>query len=544
MATTNLLEPMAAWVAGLRPADLSDRTIAAAKIQLLDMVAAAHASAGSGASRPVERAARALASAGRASVLSTGERLAPVDAAWVNAAASMAHDYDDVVWMGHTCHSAVFAPLAVAEHEGLSSEALLMAIVAGNELGGRLGAACFLGPLNGQMWTFVHLLSAAAGTAKLLGLDAPRTAHALAIALAQPPFALQPGFLAPTSKLLAASTPIAMGIRAAYLAREGVTGEPGILEDRRGFFRRFSYRPLLALLGDLERFRVMETLAIKTYPGCHYFQTAFDAIAAILARTPDLRPDGIRRVTIETTKLACEATRFAREYVAADDLTSVNANFDLALSAAVFLDARRLGVAELEDAQLAARAEALRALRARIDVVHAPELTARVIASAAAVGGARREARTLRAAELLALRRRYREDYASELASPREVVALVRSTLRELRAARGEAEGGAVPMWFPSRVTIELTSGRRETERVDLPRGSFGGEGMDAAIDEKVLREVTATSGEVHARRALELGRAAERYELGTLVEAFRVAAGGTTAARPDLGAATSSPGT
>src|SRR5262249_3791992 len=155
----------------------------------------------------------------------------PADAALANAACSMGQDFDDIVWMGHTCHSAVFAPLAIAEHEGATGEALLTAVVAANEIGGRLGASSCLGPLNGQMWTFIPPVGAAAAGASLLGLDATRTAHALAIALAQPNFALQPGFMAPTSKLLAAATPTATGIQAAYFARAGMTGALDILED-------------------------------------------------------------------------------------------------------------------------------------------------------------------------------------------------------------------------------------------------------------------------------------------------------------------------
>ena len=150
--------------------------------------------------------ARQFAPPGRATVLATGERSGPADAALANAVCSMAHDFDDIVWMGHTCHSAVFASLAVAEHEGRSSAELLIAVIAANEVAGRLGASSFLGPLNGQMWTFIHLLGAAAATAKLLGLDELRTAHAMAIALAQPPFPLQAGFFSSTSKLLAAAT--------------------------------------------------------------------------------------------------------------------------------------------------------------------------------------------------------------------------------------------------------------------------------------------------------------------------------------------------
>ena len=67
----------------------------------------------------VVRAARALGEGeGKATVLATGDRLPPIAAAVANACYAMAHDFDDIVWTGHTCHSAVFAALAVAEHEG------------------------------------------------------------------------------------------------------------------------------------------------------------------------------------------------------------------------------------------------------------------------------------------------------------------------------------------------------------------------------------------------------------------------------------------
>src|SRR5208283_5389667 len=113
--------------------------------------------------------------------------------------------------------------------------------------------------LNGQMWSFIHLVGAAAASARLLRLDAERTTHALAIALAQPNFALQPGFLRPTSKLLAASTPTATGIRAAFFAQAGLSGAPEILEDERGFWRRFAFVPLPEMLSDLGDFWVLRT---------------------------------------------------------------------------------------------------------------------------------------------------------------------------------------------------------------------------------------------------------------------------------------------
>ncbi|HEU4731969.1 MAG TPA: MmgE/PrpD family protein [Kofleriaceae bacterium] len=83
---------------------------------------------------------------------------------------------------------------------------------------------------------FIHLVGAAAAAAHLLGLDAERATHALAIPLAQPPLALQPAFFEPTSRFLAAAVPTQIGVQAAYFARAGMTGAPRILEDRKGFW--------------------------------------------------------------------------------------------------------------------------------------------------------------------------------------------------------------------------------------------------------------------------------------------------------------------
>src|SRR5262249_5158704 len=141
------------WVAGLHIADVPAATLQAARYQILNMIAAAH---GARQAVPIARAVADFAGPGRATVLVTGAKLGPADAALANCACSMAEDFDDIVWMGHTCHSAVFAPLAVAEHEGRPSEELLLAVVAANEGGGRLGASCFLGPVNRQVGTVLR----------------------------------------------------------------------------------------------------------------------------------------------------------------------------------------------------------------------------------------------------------------------------------------------------------------------------------------------------------------------------------------------------
>ena len=499
------LQRLGEWAATVRT--IPDDVRYAARAQLLDMVAAVHATARGSIARPVLDGLHALRTTGTCTSLADGARLAAPDAAIANAACSMAHDYDDIVWMGHTAHSAVFAALAVGELVGAQTADVVDAIVVANELAGRLGASSILGPLNGQMWTFIHLVGAAAASARLLHLDAERTTHALAIALAQPNFALQPAFLRPTSKLLAAATPTATGIRAAFFAQAGLVGAPEILEDPRGFWQRFAFVPLPEMLSDLGDFWVLRTLAIKTYPGCHYFQTALAATEQILARRgAAMTRDRVRRIQVDATKLACEATRFAREYAGAGEVTPVSVNFDLAQSIAVMLCARTFGVEQLEEKWLHAHAAELRAWTAIIDVRHDPQMTARTIACARRVRSARRALARIPPASLLTLVRRYRQEYQSSLASPRDVIGVARGLMKGRRAdhATGGRSDGPLALEFAGRVTVELADGTRESERIDVPPGALAAPSFAREIEAKAMRELVPRLGDARARTAID----------------------------------------
>lgn len=530
------LAELGRWISRLRHDDVPADVRRAARYQILDMVAAAHAAMRADEVAPVLRALARLAPAGRSTVIATSAKHGPTDAALANAACSMAQDFDDIVWMGHTCHSAVFASLAVAEHEGRETSDLVTAVVAANEVAGRIGASSFVGPLNGQMWTFIHLVGAAAASSKLLGLDAEQTTHALAIALAQPNFALQPGFLLPGSKLLAAATPTATGIQAAFFAREGLTGFPAILEDRRGFWRRFSYLPLPVMLEGLGDLWVLRTLAMKTYPGCHYFQTALSAIDRIRARWPDLRAEHVRCVRIETTKLACEATRFASEYVAQGGLTPVAVAFDLALAAALLLHSGALSCAEIDREHLREHEAALRRIAARIEVRHDPALSARVVAGARAIGAGRAAIRSVGVRDLVHLARRYGEDYRSTLASPAEAIRFAAALSRELRRQRRsravDARDVAIALPFPSRVTLERDDGRIAVEEIDVPVGALSEPGVEHELERKMVRETCAALGEPRARAAFAAGLRLEEQSLEDFVASISATATAAESAR------------
>lgn len=499
------------WVATLTCAAIPDDVRQAARVQVLNIVAAAHAGGRCEEAAPAIRATRTAAGDGAATVLASAERFAPADAAGVNAACSMAHDFDDIVWMGHIGHSAIFAALAVGEHENAGGDAFIDAVVVANEVAGRLGASSLLGPLNGQMWTFLHLIGAATATARLLGLDAERTAHALAIALTQPNFALQPAFMRPTSKLLSAATPTADGIRAAYLAAHGMTGSPDLLEDSRGFWSRFTYLPLPMMLGELGQLWVLRSLQIKNFPGCHYFQTACTALDRIRTETGDLRPADVAAVHVQTNKMGAEATRFAGEYACPGMVVEpVNVNFDLATTVAVMLEAGELTPRQMDSEWLRAHSEAIRQWRERIAVRHDPALTARVVAGVRTLGPGRAAIRALRPGSVLSLIRSYRREYRSSLFRFRELADWIGWAVRaitgrdDVPAAEPGGDTVSIALRFPNRVTITLTDGRTIKQRVDLPEGAFASPGVRGVVERKARQACDPVLGIEPTNRLIE----------------------------------------
>ena len=90
-----------------------------------------------------------------------GRTVAVEDAVYAATALSVALDFDDYVSFGHTGHSSVLVPALLAAETGSSGADQLVAQVVANEVEARLGGACLIGPLNGQLWSFIH----AAGSA-------------------------------------------------------------------------------------------------------------------------------------------------------------------------------------------------------------------------------------------------------------------------------------------------------------------------------------------------------------------------------------------
>ena len=468
---------IAEWSSTLAYDDIPQRLRAKTKAQILSVLAAIHAGRHSEGAMSGAEVARSWGGPSESTVFVGGDKLPRHNAIFANTIASVSFDFDDYLCFGHTGHSAVCASLAYGEHEGASGRDVLAAITVGNEVGGRLGGALLLGPQNGQMWSYIHLLEGACVTGRFLGLDAGRTANAVGVAFTQPAYPLMPAFMGPDSKLLIPATTTIDGCRAAELAARGWTGSQSILEDRQGFLRRFNEQNFGWMLTGLGEAWVTDSLCYKVVPGCAYIDTAVDAFDEICrrfeadaARRPNA--DDIAGISVRCGLLTSGMEGFAQTYRSAERLEPISINFSVALSFGLMIHAGDLGPKFLSHKYLDANRENIESIAANVQMAHDAEM----------------------------------DERASEIGERGGVS--VRSLLAG-QTLSGQSFEEYV-MTFPTQVTLRTTAGAEYTELADVPRG---GAGRPWEETEKLVREKFLANYSGETSRANEALAAVERLE-------------------------------
>jgi 2-methylcitrate dehydratase PrpD len=238
----------------------------------------------------------------QASIWGTPHRTAVAQAALVNCAAGHAFELDDLhtAALIHATTLSTPVALAFAERDSASGQDVLLACVAGFEVGLRVGIAgthgLFQRGFHPQGTTGVF--SAAATAARMLRLDAGATRHTLGIAasLASGLMAAQEGAMA---KRLHSGHGGQSGVMAALLAERGYTGIANAIEaPYGGFLQAYSDAPAPAQLvrGLGEHW---ETLAIgfKRYPTVSCIHGPLDLLREIMA-VNQLRADDIAGIEV------------------------------------------------------------------------------------------------------------------------------------------------------------------------------------------------------------------------------------------------------
>jgi 2-methylcitrate dehydratase PrpD len=292
---------LAGFAAALRFEDLPAEVVGKAKTSILDTLGCCLFGASLASVRKLAAMVRDEVADGPSQVLGLPQRTSPSHAALVNATSAHAFQLDEI-HIGATLHpGAVSVPavLALAETGRHAGGDVIAAVVAGAEIGIRVGVACrggmFTRGYHNQGTTGALVAGAAAG--RLLGLDAQHMRHALGIAGSQAAglMAVQEGAMA---KGFHSGRAAQSGIYAAKLAALDYTGIPNVIEAPYGGFMStlvgdYSGAALTAGLGL--RWDILE-VGYKPAPASNGSITAMSAIDRIM-REHALTADDIREVT-------------------------------------------------------------------------------------------------------------------------------------------------------------------------------------------------------------------------------------------------------
>jgi 2-methylcitrate dehydratase PrpD len=310
------------------------------KLSLLDWAACGLA----GVNEPVSVAVAGLVAdeggTPEATVLGRSIKLPARAAALANGAASHALDYDDTHFdhIGHPSVAVFPAALAMAEKTGASGAAFLDAALVGMEASIRVGR--FLGMAHYDhgfhQTATAGAFGACAAAARLLGLDAERTAHALGLTATRAS-GLKSQF-GTMGKPYNAGIAAANGVECALLAARGFVSRPDGIECVQGFAGTHAggaadAEAALAGLGEDFRFRLVQH---KFHACCHGTHPTLEALADIV-EGETLDPSAVAGVTLTV------APKWLRVCDLPTPETGLEAKFSYRLTTAMALAGRDTG---------------------------------------------------------------------------------------------------------------------------------------------------------------------------------------------------------
>ncbi len=232
---------------------------------------------------------------GVATVTVHGDKMSAIDATMVNATFGHAFEYDDAhrESASHPGSCVVSAALALGEEVGATIDEVLAAMVVGYEVYTRIGsiAAPELLARGYHPHCMLSNFGAAAIAARLLQLSREQTGHALAIAMSHASGTTEYTSSGGSIKRVHSGLGTTGGIRAAQMAKHGITGPIFYLTGSKGFYRTF----IGTEVGDeaADWFRPARPLEIakvwiKPYLCCGCIHGYIDAVSPFAGRAAEV----------------------------------------------------------------------------------------------------------------------------------------------------------------------------------------------------------------------------------------------------------------
>jgi 2-methylcitrate dehydratase len=308
--------------------DLSEAAVRELKVRVLDSLGCA---IGALDGEPIRMLQEHLADFGGAprTTLIAGGRTAPDRAAFYNGALVRYLDFNDsYLAKGETCHpsDSLGAVLAASEYAKRKGSDLLVALAIAYQVQCRLSDEA---PVRSKGFdhTTQGSYAVAAGVSKALGLDAGKTANAVAISgtAFNALRVTRTGRLSHWKGLAYPNTGFG-GTHAAFLAMRGITGPEEVFEGNKGFMDAIAGRFRIDWAReDLER--VTRTI-LKKYNAEVHSQSATEGILE-LQREHGFRAEDVERIEIETFDVAFNIIGGGEEGAKTDVRTKEEADHSL-----------------------------------------------------------------------------------------------------------------------------------------------------------------------------------------------------------------------
>jgi aconitate decarboxylase len=297
---------IAEWVAGLAYEHVPASVLAHARLCLLDGLGCGLYGAQQPWGRIGATAAVEMAPGGTASLWGNGAAAGPAAVALANGTATHGFEIDDIHVRSMFHPGAVVLPavIAVAETRRLSGRALLTAMVAGYEVGIRVGICAGIahGMRGFHTTGTVGCVASAAAVAKLLGLSATATAHAIGIGATQAAglYCARTGAM---TKRFHAGHAAQAGVIAGLYAERGFTGSTDVLENPFGGFMSTltDDADLAELTSGLGTRWELPLTGFKAYAACASAHTLIDNVGKLAQQ--GLRAENLVRMRIGVSKV-------------------------------------------------------------------------------------------------------------------------------------------------------------------------------------------------------------------------------------------------
>ncbi|GAA0988415.1 MmgE/PrpD family protein [Acrocarpospora macrocephala] len=350
------------FAAGARYEQLPAAVVEAAKVVILDGFANMIA----GSRQPVSGYIRTYftAQGGNPEATVAGARLPASSAAFVNGVALHCLDYEVQGYpSAHGTSSILPAVLALAERAGASGADVITAFAVGWDVQQRLRTAGEKAPPRGfHPPGVVGPMGAVAAAANLLRLPEAATAAAFGLAASR-----AGGLFANNGTMAKALHPggaARAGVECAGLAACGVTANPAILEDHRGYVAAFFGEAYDEKALGTAHHLVDPGFAIKRFPAEIFMQWPMEAMRT-LREEEGLDPGEVAEIVVEPPVFRADLSRPSPE-------SGLDGKFSYEYCVAVALTQPEVRIGSFADAVL--RSEVMQETLPKIRLVHNPDI--------------------------------------------------------------------------------------------------------------------------------------------------------------------------